>query len=113
MAVGVAIWGAMLESVQRGIPILVDGFIISVVALALVRMHPQSLPFLIFSHRSQEKGHLNVLEAMQATPLLSLDLRLGEASGALTAYPLLKAACALHTHMATFEEAAVPNKEDL
>ena len=108
----VSILGAMLESVQRGIPILVDGFIISVVALALVRMYPQARNFLIFSHRSQEKGHQKVLAALKASPLLSLDLRLGEASGALTAYPLLKAACALHSNMATFEEAAVPNKEE-
>ena len=107
-----AILGAMLEAVQKRIPILVDGFIISVVALALVRLYPESLPYLIFSHQSQEQGHIKVLQALQASPILSLDLRLGEASGALTAYPLLKAACALHSNMATFEEAAVPNKEE-
>ena len=107
-----AILGAMLEAIQRRIAILVDGFIISVVALALVHLHPESLPFLIFSHRSKELGHQRVLQALEASPILSLDLRLGEASGSLTAYPLLKAACALHTNMATFEEAQVPNKED-
>lgn len=108
-----SILGAMLEAVQRRIAILVDGFIISAVALALVQLYPESLPFLIFSHRSQEQGHIKVLQALQASPLLSLDLRLGEASGALTAYPMLKAACALHVNMATFAEAAVPNKEEI
>ena len=108
-----SILGAMLEAVQRRIAILVDGFIISAVALALVQLYPESLPFLIFSHRSQEQGHIKVLQALQASPLLSLDLRLGEASGALTAYPMLKAACALHVNMATFAEAAVPNKDEV
>lgn len=108
-----AVLGAMLEAVQRDIPILVDGFIISAVALALVKMHPEARHCLIFSHRSQERGHQRILAALQGDPLLSLDLRLGEASGALTAYPLLRAACALHNQMATFEEAAVPNRDDL
>ena len=107
-----AILGAMIEAVERGIPILVDGFIISVVALALVRLHPAARAFLIFSHRSQERGHQRVLEAVGATPLLTLGLRLGEASGALTAYPLLRSACTLHNQMATFAEASVPNRED-
>jgi nicotinate-nucleotide--dimethylbenzimidazole phosphoribosyltransferase len=108
----VAIFGAMLEAIQRGVAILVDGFIISAAALALVTMYPEARPLLLFSHRSQERGHRLILEAMRATPLLELELRLGEASGALTAYPILRAACALHGQMATFAEAAVPNKEE-
>ena len=108
----VAIFGAMLESVQRGVAILVDGFIISAAALALVTMYPEARPFLLFSHRSRERGHRRLLEAMDALPLLELDLRLGEASGALTAYPLVRAACALHCQMATFAEAAVPDRDD-
>ena len=107
-----AILGAMIEAVQRRLAILIDGFIISVVALALVQLYPESAAFLICSHRSMERGHQRVLEALQGAPLLSLELRLGEASGALTAYPLLKAACALHNEMSTFEEAAVPDKDD-
>jgi nicotinate-nucleotide--dimethylbenzimidazole phosphoribosyltransferase len=75
-------------------------------------MYPEARPLLLFSHRSQERGHRLILEAMRATPLLELELRLGEASGALTAYPILRAACALHGQMATFAEAAVPNKEE-
>ena len=108
-----AVLGAMLEAVHRGVAILVDGFIISVVALVLVKLYPESRDYLIFSHQSHEAGHQKVLAELDATPLLSLHLRLGEASGALTAYPLLKAACDLHNQMATFEEAAVPNKDDI
>ena len=104
--------GAMLEAVQRGVAILVDGFIISVVALTLVRLHPEARSYLIFSHRSQESGHQRVLAELNAEPLISLGLRLGEASGALSAYPLLKAACDLHVHMATFAEAAVPDQDE-
>jgi nicotinate-nucleotide--dimethylbenzimidazole phosphoribosyltransferase len=62
----------------------------------------------VFSHRSAEQGHRVVLNALDAHPLLDLDLRLGEGSGAALALPILRLACALHNRMATFAEAAVP-----
>ncbi|MGH6742197.1 MAG: nicotinate-nucleotide--dimethylbenzimidazole phosphoribosyltransferase, partial [Bradyrhizobium sp.] len=67
-------------------------------------------PYLIFSHRSAEQGHRLVLDALGAQPLLDLDLRLGEGSGAALALPVLRLACALHNRMATFTEAAVPDR---
>jgi nicotinate-nucleotide--dimethylbenzimidazole phosphoribosyltransferase len=105
-----AISGAVIAAAQRRIPILADGYIAWVAALAAARLNPSCRPYLIFSHRSAEQGHRLVLEALEARPLLDLDLRLGEASGAALALPLLRLACALHNQMATFAEAAVPDR---
>ncbi|MGE7137336.1 nicotinate-nucleotide--dimethylbenzimidazole phosphoribosyltransferase [Luteibacter sp. NPDC031894] len=102
-----ALAGAFVAAAQRGLPVLVDGFIASVAALAAVALRPDTRPWLIFAHRSQEHGHARVLEALAAEPLLDLHLRLGEASGAAVAVPLLRLACALHGSMATFAEAGV------
>ena len=103
-----AIAGAIIAAAQSRIPVLVDGFIVSVAALAVVRLNPSCRPYLLFSHRSAEQGHRLVLKALDAHPLLDLDLRLGEGSGAALALPILRLACALHNRMATFAEAAVP-----
>jgi nicotinate-nucleotide--dimethylbenzimidazole phosphoribosyltransferase len=105
-----AITGAIIAAAKRRIPILVDGFIVSVAALAASRLNPTCRPYLIFSHRSAEQGHRLVLRALEAQPLLDLDLRLGEGSGAALALPILRLACALHNGMATFAEAAVPDR---
>src|SRR5579871_1568990 len=105
-----AICGAIIAAAQRRVPILVDGFIVSVAALAAVRLNPSCRPYLLFSHRSAEQGHRLVLQDLDARPLLDLDLRLGEGSGAALALPILRLACALHNGMATFAEAAVPDK---
>jgi nicotinate-nucleotide--dimethylbenzimidazole phosphoribosyltransferase len=105
-----AISGAIIAAAQRRIPVLVDGFIVSVAALAASRLNPSCRPYLIFSHRSAEQGHRLVLQALNAQALLDLDLRLGEGSGAALALPILRLACALHNRMATFAEAAVPDR---
>jgi nicotinate-nucleotide--dimethylbenzimidazole phosphoribosyltransferase len=105
-----AISGAIVAAAQRRIPLLIDGFIVSVAALAAARLNPSCRPSLIFSHRSAEQGHRIVLDALEARPLLDLDLRLGEGSGAALALPLVRSACALHNGMATFAEAAVPDR---
>jgi nicotinate-nucleotide--dimethylbenzimidazole phosphoribosyltransferase len=105
-----AISGAIISAAQRRIPVLIDGFIASVAALAAFSLNPSCRPYLIFSHRSAEQGHRIVLDALGARPLLELDLRLGEGSGAALALPILRLACALHNGMATFAEAAVPDR---
>jgi len=102
-----ALTGAFIAAAQSRLPVLVDGFIASVAALAATRLQPDLRAWLLFAHRSHEQGHGTVLTALQAQPLLDLDLRLGEASGAALAVPLLRMACALHARMATFEEAGV------
>lgn len=102
-----ALAGAILGAARRGVPVLVDGFIVSVAALVAVRYTPDVAAWLHFSHRSAEAGHDAVLRALDADPLLDLGMRLGEGSGAATAVPLLQAACRLHGEMATFESAGV------
>lgn len=105
-----AMVGAIIEAARNRVPVLVDGFIVSVAALAAVRLNPSVRPWLLFSHQSAELGHARLLGLMQASPLLQLDLRLGEGSGAALAVPLVRMACALHNRMATFEEAAVSDR---
>jgi len=105
-----AICGAIIAAAQRRTPILIDGFIVSVAALTAVRLNPSCQPFLLLSHQSAEQGHRLVLQALSAHPLVSLDLRLGEGSGAAIALPLVRLACALHNGMATFEQANVPER---
>jgi len=105
-----AICGAIFAAAQQRLPLLIDGFIVSVAALAAAWLNPSCRPYLIFSHRSAEPGHRIVLDALEARPLLDLDLRLGEGSGAALALPLVRLACALHNGMATFAEAAVPDR---
>ena len=105
-----ALTGAYCTAAQRGLPVLVDGFISSVAALVAERMNPGVARWFLYGHRSSEPGHHAVLEALDAHPLLSLGLRLGEGSGAASAIPLLRLACALHEEMATFAEASVSEK---
>lgn len=107
-----ALAGAIVTAAQRGTPVLVDGFIVSVAALLATRLNPSCKPWLIFSHRSAEQGHAIVLDALGARPILDLNLRLGEGSGAATALAVVRLACALHNGMATFEEAAVSGRAD-
>lgn len=105
-----ALTGAYLACAQHGIAVLVDGFICSVAALVAVRLNPHCRPWLLFAHQGAEPGHLALIEALEAEPLLALGLRLGEGSGAALAVPLLRLACALHGQMATFAEAAVADR---
>jgi nicotinate-nucleotide--dimethylbenzimidazole phosphoribosyltransferase len=102
-----ALVGATLACAQEGIPMLVDGFIASAAALVAIELNPAIRPWLLFGHCSAEAGHQSLLQHINAEPLLNLNMRLGEASGAAVAVPLLKMACVLHNNMATFEEAGV------
>ncbi len=105
-----ALAGAIITAAQAGRPVLVDGFIVTVAALAATRLNPTCIPWLIYSHRSAERGHALLLDALGARPVLDLNLRLGEGSGAATALAVLRLACAIHNGMATFEEAAVSGR---
>lgn len=106
-----ALAGAYIACAQAGIPALVDGYITSAAALAACQLRPDTADWLIYAHRSAEPGHAAILALLHADPLLDLDLRLGEGSGAATAVPLLRAACALHAQMATFDQAGVSNRD--
>ncbi len=105
-----ALTGAYIHAAQNGLAIIVDGFISSVAALCAVKINPAVNDYLFFSHLSAEHGHRKVLESLQQKPLLDLNMRLGEGSGAAVAASLLISACALHNQMATFAEAAVATK---
>jgi nicotinate-nucleotide--dimethylbenzimidazole phosphoribosyltransferase len=104
--------GSYIACAQVGVTVLVDGFISSVAALVALNINPSIRPWLFFAHQSAEAGHALVLKSMNAEALLSLNMRLGEASGAALAVPLMRMACQLHSNMATFESAGVSENDD-
>lgn len=105
-----AMTGAYLAAAAYRLPVIVDGFIASVAALTACRICPAVSGYLVFGHRSEEPGHGVALEALEATPLLTLGMRLGEGSGAALAFPLLQAATAMMAEMATFTSAGIADK---
>lgn len=103
----VAMAGAMLGGAAAGRMLLVDGFIATAAALAAVALEPDARGAMVFAHRSAEPGHRALLDALDAEPLLDLGLWLGEGTGALLAWPLLRAAADMLRDMATFDGAGV------
>lgn len=99
--------GAMLGAAQRGMVLLIDGFIVTSALLAAARITPNVCEYCIFCHRSAEPGHLAQLRELGGDPLIDLGLRLGEGTGAALAWPLVRAAVAFLNEMASFESAGV------
>jgi len=104
--------GAMLQAASQRRVVLVDGFIAGAAALLALRLAPEVRGYLVFCHRSAETGHRLLLAHLQATALLELDLRLGEGTGALLAWPLVQSAAAFLNEMASFESAGVSTRQD-
>ena len=102
--------GVILGASARRIPVVLDGFITGAAALVATRLAPASAGSLIAATRSPEPGHALVLDALGLDPLLDLGLRLGEGSGAALALPLVRAAIAILTDMATFASAGVSER---
>ena len=102
--------GVVLGAAAARVPVVVDGFIAGTAALAAVRIAPPAAGYLIASHRSVEAGHRLVLQELGTKPLLDLDLRLGEGTGAALAMQLIDAAIAIDAEMATFESAGVSDQ---
>jgi nicotinate-nucleotide--dimethylbenzimidazole phosphoribosyltransferase len=102
--------GAMLAAAAARRPVVVDGFISSAAAMIAVGLTPQVRPYLIASHRSQERGHRLMLDWLGLHPLLDLDLRLGEGTGAALGMWLAEAACRTLSQMATFDQAGVSER---
>lgn len=102
-----AMTGAYIRCAQLGLPMVVDGFITTVSALLAVRLNPDVRDWMLFGHQSAEYGHVRLLSELNANPLLKLNLRLGEGSGAGAALGVIRLACSLHNNMATFAQAAV------
>jgi nicotinate-nucleotide--dimethylbenzimidazole phosphoribosyltransferase len=102
-----ALAGAIIEAARRRLPVVLDGYPVAAAALAAAGLQPLAAECLVAGHRSAEPGHDLVLAELGLEPLLDLRLRLGEASGALLALPLVAAAGALHREMATFAQSGV------
>jgi nicotinate-nucleotide--dimethylbenzimidazole phosphoribosyltransferase len=99
--------GLILGAAARRVPVLVDGFISTAAALIAAELCPEVKSFMISGHNSTERGHQIMLAYLGLTPLLNLDLRLGEGSGAALSVPIVEAAVEILNEMATFEEAGV------
>ena len=102
--------GLMLGAAAARVPVVLDGFITGAAALIAVALQPLCREYLIASHRSVEPGHGIVLDHLKLKPLLDLDLRLGEGTGACLGLDLFCAAIKIYSEMATFDEAGVSDK---
>ncbi len=102
--------GVMIGAAARRVPVVVDGFISGAAALIAVGLCPAVQPYLIAAHQSVEIGHRIMLDRLGLLPLLDLDLRLGEGTGAALAFHLVEAAVRILNEMATFAEAGVSDK---
>ncbi|MCF8034380.1 MAG: nicotinate-nucleotide--dimethylbenzimidazole phosphoribosyltransferase [Desulfarculaceae bacterium] len=107
-----AICGFVLEAAAQGKPVLLDGFISTCGALVAAKLCPEVTGYLLAGHCSVEIGHRAQLEALGLRPILDLDLRLGEGSGAALALNVLRAAVYIYNEMATFASAGVSGREE-
>lgn len=104
--------GAMLRAAELHMVVLVDGFIATATFLVAQALCPAIKSYAIVCHRSGEKGHKLMLDYLKMTPLINLNMRLGEGTGCAVAYPIVKSAVAFLNDMASFEEAGVSQKTD-
>ncbi|RYF97547.1 MAG: nicotinate-nucleotide--dimethylbenzimidazole phosphoribosyltransferase [Chitinophagaceae bacterium] len=102
--------GAMLQSFERNMLIMVDGFIASAAFLCASVIQPKIKNNAVFCHQSDEHGHQKMLNFLQVKPLLKLNMRLGEGTGCTMAFPLIQSAVIFMNEMASFESAGVSNK---
>ena len=103
----IAAIGAMLRAAECHLIILIDGFIMTACALAAIMLYPASQDYMIFTHCGNESGHRMMLDIIDAKPLLSLGLRLGEGTGALCAYPIVESAVRMMNEMNNFKDARI------
>ena len=99
--------GGMLRAAELGMIIIVDGFIMTACILAASKLNPAVLDYAIFGHQGDESGHKLMLQALNADPILHLDLRLGEGSGAVCAYPIIDSAVRMINEMDNFQSVGV------
>lgn len=100
----VAMAAAAVAARRRSIPIVLDGYVVTAAMMPLRRVRPDALDHCIVGHCSAEPGHRKLLDVLDKRPLLDLDMRLGEGSGAMAAVPLIRMACAGITEVPTFDE---------
>ncbi|MHB0874429.1 MAG: nicotinate-nucleotide--dimethylbenzimidazole phosphoribosyltransferase [Anaerolineae bacterium] len=103
--------GVIIGAAAHRIPAVIDGYISTAAAMIACVLAPRSRDYMIAAHRSQEQGHRIMLEWLGLRPLLDLDMRLGEGTGAALGISLAEAACKILAEMATFDEAGVAGKD--
>jgi nicotinate-nucleotide--dimethylbenzimidazole phosphoribosyltransferase len=106
------ITGFILGAAARKVPVILDGVIAGSAALVAQALAPQAIEYCLAGHRSVEPGHVVALAQLGLRPLVDLDLRLGEGTGAALAFPIVEAAGAVLRDMATFDSAGVANKDE-
>lgn len=104
--------GAMIQAAKNKMVILVDGFIASVACLTAYKLSPNILDYCIFSHQSEEQGHVTLLNHLDIQPILNLNMRLGEGTGCAVAYPIVASAVHFLNEMASFETAGVSTSKE-
>ena len=103
----VAAIGAMLRAAECHLIIMVDGFIMTACVLAASRLYPDIVDYMVFGHSGDEGGHARMLSLLDAKPLLTLGLRLGEGTGALCSFPIIDSAVRMITEMNNFQNANI------
>lgn len=104
--------GLILGAAARRVPVIIDGFISSAAALIAASIAPASRDYMIASHVSVEPGHKLMLEELGLKPMLFMNMRLGEGTGAALASSLVEASCKVLSEMATFADAGVAEKNE-
>jgi nicotinate-nucleotide--dimethylbenzimidazole phosphoribosyltransferase len=104
------ICGAILQAASLNMVIMIDGFIATSAFLIAYKLYPHVIDYSFFCHCSNEKGHEAMLNFLEVEPILRLDMRLGEGTGAAVAYPILKSAVCFLNEMASFQSASVSTK---
>jgi len=107
-----SICGLILAAAGKKLPIVIDGFISSAAALVAMRLRESVIDYLFFSHCSAEAGHRTFFERLGIRPILDLDLRLGEGTGAALAMHVIEGAVKIYNEMATFDSAGVSEKDN-
>jgi nicotinate-nucleotide--dimethylbenzimidazole phosphoribosyltransferase len=105
-----AILGATLAARHHGIPVLLDGFVVTAAVAPLAKLNPAGLAHVLAAHVSAETPHRRLLDLLRLAPLLDLNMRLGEGSGACLAVNVVRSAYECFVHMASFAEAGVSDK---
>jgi len=103
----VMIVGAMLKAAELKMTLLIDGFIITSALLAAFKINPKVKDYCLFAHKSNEQAHIKMLNIMGGEPILDISMRLGEATGAMVCFPLIKSAAQFMNEMASFQDAGV------
>ncbi|GAB7089635.1 nicotinate-nucleotide--dimethylbenzimidazole phosphoribosyltransferase [Marinifilum fragile] len=108
----VMIVGAMLKAAELKMTLLIDGFIITSALLAAFKINPKVKDYCLFAHKSNEQAHIKMLNIIGGEPILDIGMRLGEATGAMVCYPLIKSAAQFMNEMASFQDAGVSEAKE-